>query len=277
MNCSGGAEIRLLQLEKAITKNIIIGNETVSILKELGYNTTELEAVLAELELLLEEVQGSDPNATDAVQVYVDLKSDAKEITEEFREALQSILDDETLGSLRERINATIRERFQNLNITKKILNRIRTYNRNQLHRLYAFTGYTEDLFLDEYENGNITMAQVRNQISKMVNNMTKEKRNQFFFELKGYNLKARIQSMICVENATHNFTLRKQLRIQHRLQYSKNAQSPEDSQVRTEMQHRMENRLNDMGGSGSGGSGNNGNGGSGPGSGKQNGGGGKQ
>ena len=274
MNCSVGAEIRLLQLEKAITKNIIKGNETVSVLKDLDYNTTELEAILAELEFLLWNVQEADPNATDAVQVFVDLKSDAKELTEEFRDTLKAMLDDETLEGLRERIRLMTCEQVQNL--TKKIENRIRTYNKNQLHRLYGFLDDLNNSFLEGYETGNITKEQVKNQISKIVNNMTKEKRNQIFSELKMYRIRTRIKSTVCVENATHNFTVRKQLRIQHRLQYSKNAQSPEDSQVRSEMQHRMENRLNDMGSSGSG-SGNNGNSGSGSGNGKQNGGGGKQ
>jgi hypothetical protein len=274
MNCSVGAEIRLLQLEKAITKNIIKGEEIVSVLKELEYNTTELEAILAELELLLEEVQAADPNATDAVQVFVDLKSDAKELTKEFRETLKDMLDDETLISLRERIRKMICEQAQNL--TKKILNRIRAYNRNQLHRLYGFMGYFNNSFLAEYENGNITKEQVKNQINEMVNNMTKEKRNQIFSELKESKIKARIHAMVCVENATQNFTARKELRLEHRLQYAKNAQSHEDSQVRAEMQQRMENRLNDMdSGNGDGGTGNGSS--NGPGSGKQNGGGGKQ
>ena len=48
MNTSIGAEIRLLQLEKAIIKNIIKGEEVVSILSNLEYNKTELEAILAE-------------------------------------------------------------------------------------------------------------------------------------------------------------------------------------------------------------------------------------
>ncbi len=272
MNCSVGAEIRLLQLEKAITKNIIKGNETISVLKELDYNTTALEAILAELELLLEEVQAADPNATDAVQVFVDLKSDAKELTKEFRDTLKAMLDDEALESLRERI----RVEFQNLNLSKKILNRIRSYNRNQLYRLYDFISYVNNSFLDEYENGNITKEQMKNQIGKIINDMTKEKRNQIFSELKESKIKARIHAMICVENATHNFTSRKELRIEYRLQYAKNSQSHTNSWVRAEMQQRMENRLNENNsGNGNGGSGN-GNGDN-QGGGKQNGGSGKQ
>jgi Holliday junction resolvasome RuvABC DNA-binding subunit len=242
MTSSLGAEIRLLQLEKAVTKNIIKGQEVISVLKDLGYNTTELEAILAELEFLLEEVQAADPNATDAVEVFVDLKSDAKELTKEFREALRDMLSDETLEGLQEQIRQMICEQVQNL--TEKIQNRIRAYNRNQLHRLYGFIGDVNNSYLDEYENGNVTKEQVKNQIGKIISNMVKEKRNQVFLEFKESKIKTRIQAMVCVENATQNFTARKEARLEHRLQHA-NEQSPYGFQVREEMQNRIKNRLN--------------------------------
>lgn len=273
MTDSIGAEIRLLQLEKSITINILKGEQIVSILKNLDYNTTELEAILVEMEFLLEEVQAADPNATDAVQVFIDLKSDAKELTKEFRDSLEDMLDDETLNNLRERI----REEYQDQNLTKKIRNRIRFYNRNQLHRLYGFIGDVNYSFLDEYKNGNITKEQAINQICKMVNNMTKEKRDRIFLDFKEYRIRARIKSMVCVENASQNFTIRKEIRLEHRLQFAKNSQNPIDSRVRAEMQKRMENRLNDIINDGGDGYDKGGDNGSGSGDGKENGGGGKQ
>lgn len=242
MTDSVGAEIRLLQLEKAITKNIIKGEEVISVLEGLGYNITELEAILAELELLLGEVQAADPNATDAVQVFVDLKSDAKELTTEFRDTLKAMLDDDEMDGLKERIHSRIQEQVQNL--TEKIQNRIRTYNRNQLHRLYGFIGENAESFLAEYQNGTVTKEQVKSQINKMVNNMTREKRNEIFSEFKESKIQSKIKAMVCVENATQNFTARKELRLEHRLRYANNSQSPGDAQVRAEMQQRIENRL---------------------------------
>lgn len=248
-----GAEIRLLQLEKAIMRNIIKGQEIISVLKDLGYNTTNLEAILAELELLLDEVQAADPNATDAVEVFVDLKSDAKELTKEFREALREMLTDETMESLQERIRQMICEQVQNL--TKKIQNRIRSYNRNQLHRLYGFIGVANDSFLDEYEDGNFTEEQVKSQIGKLVSDMAKEKRNQIFLEFKENNIRKKIQSMICVENATQNFTARKELRLENRLQHA-NMQNHVGSLVRIEVQNRIRNRLTAIGDADGGGDG---------------------
>jgi hypothetical protein len=194
-----GANIRLLQLEKAILRNIIRGEEVVSFLKDLDYNTTDLEAILAELELLLEEVQTADPNSTDSVQIFVDLKSDAIELTKEFREKVNELLDESTIEYLRLRIRELVSEHVQNL--TKRIHNHIRRFNRNQLHRVYGVIGQFDNSTINEYQNGNLTEEQVKNQISNIVNNMTKAKKYQIFSELKEDKIKLRVQAREYVEN----------------------------------------------------------------------------
>jgi len=249
-----GAEVRLLQLEKSITKNILKGEEVVSVLKGAEYNTTELEAILSELELLKEEVQSADPNSTDAVQIFVDLKSDAIELTKDFRETLKDLLDEGTVEELRERIREMVCEQVQNL--SQQIRNRIRQFNRNQLHRIYGIIGETNSSLINEYQNGNVTKEQVKQQISKKVNEMTKEKRYQIFSELKEGKIRERIQARVCVENVTQNFQERKEARLTNRLHNAQNAQNI-DNQVRAEMENRIMQRLNKNNGA-SGGHGNN-------------------
>jgi len=274
MECQYGAEIRLLQLEKSITTNIIKGEEVVSVLEDLEYNTAELEAILFELEILLDEVQSVDANSTNATQEFIDLKSDAKELTEDFREAVHELIDDYAVEGLRERIRNMTCEQVQNL--TSKIQNRIRFYNRNQLHRLYEVIGETDESLLNQYQNGNITKEQVKNQINKIVNQMTKQKRNQIFAELKESNIKEKIQAKACVEDSTEGFQERKQARLTHRLQVVQNSQNM-DSQVQNQIQNIISNKIDQVS-SGSGGS-NGSNGGSSNGYGGSNGsgGGGKQ
>ena len=91
MGYSYGAEIRLLQLEKSITKNLLKGEMIVDVLKILEYNTTYLETILFEMELVLGEVQAADPEANNSVEVFIDLKSDAKNLTIQFREDFSNI------------------------------------------------------------------------------------------------------------------------------------------------------------------------------------------
>ncbi|MCJ2534320.1 MAG: hypothetical protein LN364_03685, partial [Candidatus Thermoplasmatota archaeon] len=156
MNNTLGAEIRLLQLEKAITKNLLKGERAVAVLKAMEYNTTELDTVLEEMRQVLEEVQAVNASANDSVQQFVDLKSDAKKLTTEFREAIKELLSDVKIKELKEQIKEIVGEELQNY--SKKIQNRIKQFNRNQIHRLYGIIGVTNESLADAYQDGNITM-----------------------------------------------------------------------------------------------------------------------
>ena len=221
MNNTLGAEIRLLQLEKAITKNLLKGERAVAVLKAMEYNTTEVDAILEEMRLLLEEVQAANASANDSVQQFVDLKSDARKLTTEFREAIKELLSDEKIKELKERIREIVGEALQNY--SKKIQNRIKQFNRNQIHRLYGIIGVTNESLADAYQDGNITMEEVKSQISKMVNMMTKEKKNQIFSELKREKIDKKNYANEEAGDAMLNFEEREQNRSQNRSDKAKN------------------------------------------------------
>jgi len=183
MNNTLGAEIRLLQLEKAITKNIIIGERSIAVLQAMGYNTTDLEVILDELRLVLEEVQAVNVIDNDSIQQFVDLKSDARKLTKEFRETIKDLLSDQKIKDLKEQIRDIFGDSLQNY--SKRIQNKIKQFNRNQIHRLYGIMGETNETLAQAYLDGNVSAEEAKSQISKMVNMMTKQKRNQIFSELK--------------------------------------------------------------------------------------------
>lgn len=221
MNNTLGAEIRLLQLEKAITKNLLKGERAVAVLKAMEYNTTELDAILEEMRLLLEEVQAANASANDSVQQFVDLKSDAKKLTTEFREAIKKLLSDEKIRELKEQIREIVGEALQNY--SKKIQNRIKQFNRNQIHRLYGIIGVANESLADAYQDGNITMEETKSQISKMINMMTKEKKNQIFSELKKEKIDKKNYANEEAGDAMLNFEEREQNRSQNRSDKAKN------------------------------------------------------
>ena len=240
MNDLLGAEIRLLQLEKAITKNLFKGERAVEVLKALEYDTSKLEAILAEMRLLLEEVQAADPSSDDSVQVFVDLKSDARKLTKEFRETVKELLSDVKYKELKEQIQEMVCEQVQSL--SKKIQNRVKQFNRNQIHRLYIFIGEEGETLAEQYENGDATLEQVKSQICKMVNRMIKEKKNEIFSELKGEKIRNKIHAAVSVNNATGNFSEREQERLQNRLQ---KAEDKGNNNLIQQIQNKIANQNN--------------------------------
>lgn len=199
MNNSLGAEIRLLQLQKAILKNLLKGEMTVEVLQGLDYNTSELETILTALNDLLEEVKAADPQVNNSVQIFVELKTQARNLTTQFRETLKELLDDTKLKEIRETLRNTTNDELQNY--SNQIRNRIRQFNRNQLYRLYGIIGDTNNSIIEQYMNGTITLGQVKLQLCKRVNQMIQEQKYTVFSEIKEHNLKKKIKAQETIGN----------------------------------------------------------------------------
>lgn len=203
MNSSLGAEIRLLQLEKAIKKNLIKGERAVDVLKALDYSTSKLESIFSEMNQLLNEVQSADPESNESVRIFVELKHQAKNLTKQFRETINDLLDDAKIKELRERVREMVCDELENY--TKMIRNKIKQFNRIQLHRLYGIIGEYNYSLIEEYESGNASMEQVKSQICKIVNQMNKEKKFEVFSEVKEENIKEKINGKAFAENMKNN------------------------------------------------------------------------
>jgi hypothetical protein len=203
MNNSLGAEIRLLQLEKAIIKNLLKGEMAVEVLKDLDYNTTDLEAILSEMKSLLEDVKAVNTSSNNSVQLFIEYKQEAINLTKQFRETIKDLLDGEKLKQIRERIRENMSEELENC--SKMIRNKIKQFNRNQLHKLYGIIGEENNSFVEEYLNGNVSVAQLKIQISKTINQMNKERKYEIFSEIKGENIKKKIHAKSQFEDMNEN------------------------------------------------------------------------
>jgi hypothetical protein len=203
MNASLGAEIRLLQLEKAIIKNILKGEMTIAVLKSLEFNTTELESLLADLKAVLEDVRAINASANDSVARFVALKQEARNATKLFKESLHALLDDVTLREIRERVQELAGDELQNY--TRRIQNRIRQFNSNQMYRLFGIIGEANMSLLHDYLNGNITLDQLRFQLSKTMNQMNHERQHEMFSELKEERIRNKIHAKESMDDLKHH------------------------------------------------------------------------
>jgi hypothetical protein len=168
----------------------------------MGFNTSNLTIILNKLNLLLDEVQNAEPSSNDSVKIFVELKHEAKNLTKQFREVVKELLGDHKIKELREQVKEMAGEKLQNY--SKKIRNRIKQFNRNQLHRLYGFIGEYNGSLLEDYENGNISLEELKSQIHKIVNQMTKNKKYQIFSDVKEDNIRKKIKAQDSAGNI-HN------------------------------------------------------------------------
>lgn len=201
MNSSLGAEIRLLQLEKALLKNILKGEMTVQVLMGLNFTTTELESILTEMKALLEEVKTANTSSNESVQIFVSLKNESKNLTTQFRETMRGLLNDTSLSELRVRIKEMLNASGQLEDYNKRIIHLIRTFNGNHLYRLYGLVGEANSSFVNEYLDGTLPLNKTKLQLCKIINEMTKEKKHEIFSEIKGENIRRQIHAQNEIEH----------------------------------------------------------------------------
>jgi len=260
-----GSEVRFLQFEKSVTNNIYKGELIVTNLSELGYETIDLEVILAEMELLLGEIQAADINSSEVVYLFVELKQDAINLSKEFRETLHGLVDAETIAALQEMIKNNVCEKAQGLQ--SWIQNKIRLYNGQQLKEIFGILGKADSQDPQKYQNGALSLVQVKQNLALGASLLTDEEKFNFLVELQSGNIRSQIRSRVNIQNVTNNYSHNKCNRLQNRLNNSENI---ENEALRLQLQQRLRFRINqtDSGQSGNGDGSGQGNGDSGNGSG---------
>jgi hypothetical protein len=239
MNYNFGAEVRLLQLEKVLTRNIMIGERIIEILQLLEVDISNLELILTEMIMLKEELQVSDPYGEDAVEVFVDLKNESINLTKEFRLTLYELLDDETIENLREQVKELYKKEMQGLH--EQIRAMIRSFNRDRLHSVFEILGMIDEELLDQYESGNVTIVEVKDYIKEYLSGLSKEERQELFTELKMNNIRRIIRARVAFNNASEFAHLRNEERWNNRLFRINDI---EDPHLRGEMNKRIRGRI---------------------------------
>ena len=247
-----GAVIRLLQLEKAVTNNIFKGEIIVTNLSESGFETLEFEAILAEMSLLLGEIQSVDVNSSEAIYLFVELKQDAIDLSKEFRDSLHELIDNATKEALQETIQNLVCEKAQGLQNT--ILNKIALFNGKQLVKIFGILGKSNSPIVQDYQNRNISLQQVKQQLALMVHNLTEDEKFDVIIQLEPNRIRLQIQSRVSIQNITNQYGYRKCNRLRNRLN---NSETIEDEGVRLFLQQRMRLRINQTEDGHSGGNGN--------------------
>jgi hypothetical protein len=242
MKTSNGARIRLLQLERSIQRNIVKGEYIVSYLdNNTSLDSSELVLILEEMKLLKEEVSSADPNASDAVEVFVDLKHDAINLTKEFRETVRILLaDDALVETIRGQLAPIMNNELDT--IGQRIRDRIREYNTDQLQVIFLYLNESDSTLTEGYRNCSLNISEMKQRIGEQVKNMSKERRALVFSEIQEARVRKRVQARIHVDNAKEGFHIRALERVKHRLNNVNQGMC--DEALENAMQNRLHQKI---------------------------------
>jgi len=185
-----GAEMRLVQLELAIERNILIGQRVMSHLLAEGKNTTELDSILMQLKDLKQQVHDLDPVSEDAVQEFVRLKHEARELSQQFKKIVHSMLSEEKIIRLRNSVSNSTNKKIVELGgaVKKKIAD----FNTQKLQKVYEKLDLN-DSELDRLKEGDSTLKDIKEDIKEKMREVSEEEKRQLSVELKEQKIKEEI------------------------------------------------------------------------------------
>ena len=240
-----GAEVRLLQLERSITRNIESGNEIIAYLTEqdVSANFTKLESIITELELLLEDVQAMDPegDAKELALEFVEIKRQAIELSKEFRTEAVQYLSEEDAEQLRERIQERIQETLGDLDDT--ILEKRRQFNAERVGDIFGRLGINDTAVIERIRDGNLTLGEVRSHIVNAAKNMTGQQRAEAAQRINEERAKLNVFREAAAEKVKNEI----QQRVQERLEENRERVQERINETRDRIQERLEERKEDM------------------------------
>jgi hypothetical protein len=166
---TNGAEVRMLQLEKAMEKHIIVGEATLPYLDE---NAT---SVLAEYKALKEEVSAYDVEGKEkevlvkdflafkekALDLVKEFKAYTKDLSSEEKQAIKDVIKEADTTEL-DKLDAEIKEHKHK-------------YNYAVASKLFAELGIDNQELLAEIAAGTATYGEMRSEIAKMFGGLEKE------------------------------------------------------------------------------------------------------
>ncbi len=221
-----GAEMRLLQLEKAITINILGGNEVIAQVEEDGKDATELEALITEFEALKLEIQDLDPEDEEAVEAFVNIKHEAIEISKEFREIAKGLLEQGDKLAIASRIKGLNNTELEQYN--EQIRNKIYAQNAEIVSKTFDVLGIENDVLLTKIENGEVTNEEVRNEIRDALQAMTSEEKRSAWTTLKESGIRKVVAVRAKIEKARLNIFERKAKRLDYLTKATERIQDPD-------------------------------------------------
>lgn len=167
-----GAQIRFLQLERAIKVRVYMANIVIDVLKANGKDTATLEGIVEELNALADEADvwseraKNETNKTIMIEAYYDIRHDAYELMKEFRENVR------TNGNLTSEEKAILVERFktakdQSQEIKDQIQEMKKEIMAENIRELYLSFGEEGDEIAEKIKSGELTMGQAIAQLQE--------------------------------------------------------------------------------------------------------------
>jgi len=214
-----GSRVRLLQLQKAIEKNMLWGDAIIAEVKakNASANTTAAEALLAELKALKQEVNSTTPKAgEEGAKEFVDLKNDAIELTKEFRDEIRKLLKAQDIPGLKRKLG----ERYWNetRDLEDKIKQARNRYNAEVIGDVLAAANMSDPGLLEKVKAGLASDKEIKDALKEAYKNLNSAQKRIASVALKEKEAKRNVFIRSVADKVAENAAKRAEKRIETRM-----------------------------------------------------------
>lgn len=215
-----GAEVRLLQLEKSITRNILIGDEVLKVLdNNSDANLTAAENTLNALEMLLEEVKSTtregDKNAL--VQTYVELKKEARTLVAEFRKQTKDLLTGEYRTQIMNQVREIDRNSFTKIN--EAIKEKVKNFNAEKVKEHLKAMGLENEPIVERIRNGDANFNEAKEYALNKFKDLNVAEKKQIATKMRNESIKRTVEGKEMVNKIKPTLEQKLMNNIQNRLE----------------------------------------------------------
>ncbi len=207
-----GAQIRLTQLEKNLTRNILVGTEVINVIttNHPDANIENANTTLTALEALLNEVktaaEGTDINMQ--AQQFVEIKKEGLDLTQQFREQTRTFLDANDIAQIHEKIQELDKNELRKMNNDIKIA--VDKYNSERIREvLEAINSLDANEIALQIEQGRQMIRDAQERIREEYNALTPEQKQEASAKVRELGLRRNVKEQSIFGKAVQNIEKR--------------------------------------------------------------------
>lgn len=174
-----GAQMRIYQLRRSLEIKIFEARAVRDYIENKGNDTSSLDSIIVELQVLNSSLNNvSFNNKTEAVQSFVDIKSQSRDLVNQFRQEAVLYLNETDKGSLRAQFIQIEKDRLQNL---KDEINELRKQVwEEQIRGLFGIFGRNESFIIEKIRNQtNLTDDELRKRLNQEFGNLSQQEKDK--------------------------------------------------------------------------------------------------
>jgi hypothetical protein len=219
VNSGRGAKLRMFQLQRALLKQTLIAKEVTLYLEEQSEDVDALEGLVSELGVLGDEARNLDPEADDAIDQFVHIKKDAKEISKEFREIARGLLDGDDRKELAERIRNALRDSADLQKLHESIKDARNDLNSNRVRKAMEHLGVNDEALLERIKAGEMKKRELKDRLKEKYNSLDEAKRKDAAKRLAVKARDLRTKKRLAVQHVKEKYHDIKEQRLESRLE----------------------------------------------------------